>query len=62
MDSPARVSFSIMLCSVAASLLVFASGVRAVSIKAGHRRLAAYLIGSMALSVAGVSAPLAPGP
>jgi hypothetical protein len=54
MDSPARVSFSIMMCSVAASLLVFASGVRAVSIKAGHSRLAAYLIGSMALSVAGV--------
>jgi hypothetical protein len=35
-------------------LLVFASGVRAVSIKAGHGRLAAYLIGSMALSAAGV--------
>jgi hypothetical protein len=54
MDSPARISFSIMLCCVAASLLVFASGVRAVSIKAGHGRLAAYLIGSMALSVAGI--------
>jgi hypothetical membrane protein len=54
MDSPARISFSIMLCCVAASLLVFASGVRAVSIKAGHGRLAAYLIGSMALSAAGV--------
>jgi Protein of unknown function (DUF998) len=54
MDSPARIPFTLMLCSVAACLIVFACGVRAMSIKAGHGAASAYLIGCMALSAAGV--------
>jgi len=55
LDSPARVPFAIMLCCVAACLLVFASGVRAVSIGAGRSALAAYLIGFMAVPCAGIA-------
>ena len=47
--SPARVPFAIMLCCVAACILVFASAVRDLSVMAHHSRLAAYLIGFMAL-------------
>ena len=54
MDSPARIPFTIMLCSVALCLLIFAAGVGAESKRAGHGRLSAYLIGCMALSAAGV--------
>jgi hypothetical membrane protein len=54
MDSPARIPFTIMLCGVAACLLVFATGVRAASIRAGHGTVSAYLIGCMALAAAGV--------
>ena len=54
MDSPARVPFTLMLCSVAACLIVFACGVRAVSMRAGHGTASAYLIGCMALAAAGV--------
>jgi hypothetical protein len=44
MDSPARIPFAALLCCVAASLLVFASGVRKITEQAGHNPLAAYLI------------------
>ena len=54
MGSPARASFTIMLCGVALCLLVFAAGVAAESKRAGHGRLSAYLIAFMALSAAGV--------
>ena len=54
MGSPARAPFTIMLCGVALCLLVFAAGVAAESKRAGHGRLAAYLIAFMALSAAGV--------
>jgi hypothetical membrane protein len=54
MDSPARIPFAALLCCVAACLLVFASGVRAITKKAGRSPLVAYLIGFMALSAAGV--------
>jgi Protein of unknown function (DUF998) len=54
MDSPARIPFAVVLCSVAACLLVFAFGVRHVSMKAVHGTWSAYLIGCMALSAAGV--------
>jgi hypothetical membrane protein len=54
MGSPARIPFAIMLCCVAACLLVYAFGVRDVSVRAGHSRFAAYLIGFMALAAAGV--------
>ena len=53
MGSPARVPFAIMLCCVAACILVFASAVRDLSVMAHHSRLAAYLIGFMALPAAG---------
>ncbi len=52
--SPARVPFAIMLCCVAACILVFASAVRDLSVMAHHSRLAAYLIGFMALPAAGI--------
>jgi hypothetical membrane protein len=52
--SPARIPFTIMLCSVAVCILIFASAVRRISVEAGRSSLAAYLIGFMALSAAGV--------
>jgi hypothetical protein len=52
--SPVRVPFAIMLCCVAACILVFAAAVRDRSVAAGHSQLASYLIGFMALSAAGV--------
>src|SRR4030095_9881518 len=52
--SPARVPFAVMLGCVAVCILVFASAVRAVSGAAHHSRLAAYLIGFMALPAAGI--------
>jgi len=52
--SPVRVPFAIMLFCVAACILVFASAVRDVSVAAHHSRLAAYVIGFMALPAAGI--------
>ena len=60
--SPARVPFAIMLCCVAACTLVFASAVRDLSVAARHSRLAAYLIGFMALPAAGVGVFAYPHP
>ena len=54
LDSPARIPFTLMLCSAAGCLLVFAAGVRSESKKAGHGPMAAYLIICMSLSAAGV--------
>jgi hypothetical membrane protein len=52
--SPARVPFAIVLCCVSACILIFASAVRDVSVAAHHSRVAAYLIGFMALPAAGI--------
>jgi len=52
--SPARVPFAIILCCVAACILVFAWAVRDVSTEASHSQLSAYVIACMALSAAGV--------
>jgi hypothetical membrane protein len=60
--SPARVLFSVMLGCVAVCLLVFASAVRDESIAAHHSRLAAYLIGFMALPAAGIAVFAYPHP
>lgn len=60
--SPARVPFAIMLCCVSACILVFASGVRDLSVTAGHSPLAAYLTGFMALPAAGVGVFAYPHP
>jgi Protein of unknown function (DUF998) len=54
MDSPGRIPFTIMLCAVAACLAFFAAGIRTACIKGGRNPASAYLIGSMALSAAGV--------
>src|SRR4030095_1401080 len=61
-DSPARVPFAVMLCCVAACILVFAAAVRGRSLPAGHSPSAAYLIGFMALSAAGVGLFAYPSP
>ncbi len=60
--SPARVPFAIMLCCVAACILVFAAAVRDRSVQAGYSPWAAYLIGFMALSAAGVGLFAYPNP
>jgi hypothetical membrane protein len=60
--SPARLPFAIMLCCVAACILIFASGVRDLSVAAHHSRLAAYLIGFMALPAAGIGVFAYPHP
>ena len=52
--SPARVPFAIMLCCVAACIMVFALAVRDISVEVGHSQLAAYFIGFMALPAAGI--------
>lgn len=52
--SPMRVPFAAILCAVAACLVVFASGVREVSIREGASRWPAWLTGVMAVSAAGV--------
>jgi hypothetical protein len=52
--SPARVPFAIMLFCVAACILIFASGIRDVSVAADHCQLAAYLTGFMAIPAAGI--------
>jgi hypothetical membrane protein len=54
MGSPGRIPFAVMLCLVAVCLLIFAAGLRALSVRAGHASAPAYLIGFMALSCAGV--------
>src|SRR6266513_4520570 len=60
--SPARVPFAIMLCCVAASILVFASAIHDVPVAAHDSRLAAYLIGFMALPAAGIGVFAYPHP
>jgi len=62
LGSPARVPFSILLLCVALCVLVFASGVRDRARQAGHSRSVAYLIGAMAVSVAGVGVFAYPHP
>jgi hypothetical protein len=60
--SPARVPFAIMLCCVSACILVFASGLRDFSVIVGRSRLAAYVIGFMAVSAAGAGVFAYPHP
>lgn len=52
--SPARMPFTVLLCVVAACLLIFAEAVRELSRAAGCSPWAAYLIAFMAISAAGV--------
>jgi len=60
--SLARVPFAIMLCFVAACILIFASSMRDLSVEARHSKLSAYLIGFMALPAAGVGVFAYPHP
>lgn len=60
--SPARTPFTVLLCGIAACILVFASGVRDVSMASGRSPLAAYLTGFMAVSAAGVGVFSLPHP
>jgi len=54
MTSPARLPFAAMLCAVAACILVFAAGLRALSLQNGRSAAASYVSGCMAVSAAGV--------
>lgn len=54
MDSPMRWPFAAMLGLVAASLIVFALGLRAASRRAGHNAVSAYLTAWMAMAAAGI--------
>ena len=61
-SSPARIPFAIMLGCVAVCILVFALGVRDASLAARHSPLAAYSIGFMAVSAAGIAVFAYPHP
>jgi Protein of unknown function (DUF998) len=52
--SPGRVVFSVLLCLVAASLIIFAGAVGRILRGSGHSGLPAYFVGAMAISAAGV--------
>ena len=52
--SPMQRAFAVLLSSVAACLLVFASAIRDASRAAGHSSLAAWFVGAMAISAGGV--------
>lgn len=60
--SPAHIAFTVMLITVAACILIFASALREVSVAAGHSSLTAYITGCMALSAAGVGVFAYPHP
>jgi hypothetical membrane protein len=60
--SPARVFFALMLCCVAACILIFAWALRDLSIAAGRPHWAAYIVGAMAVSTAGVGVFAFPHP
>jgi len=52
--SPTRTPFAGMLCLVALSLVIFASGLRDLLKRSGHATFSAWLVGSEAISAAGV--------
>ncbi len=52
--SPGQVAFSVLLCLVAACLIIFADAVARSLKESGHSALPAYLLGAMAISTAGV--------
>lgn len=62
LGSPARIPFAIMLGSIAICLLLFASAVGKVLAGAHHSKLAAWLIGFMAIPVAGIGVFAFPHP
>ena len=60
--SPARIPFTVMLCAVAACILVFAYALRALSLTAGRSAAPAYLSGCLAASCVGVGVFAFPHP
>jgi hypothetical membrane protein len=60
--SPARVPFTLLLCLVAAGVVVFAAGLDRVAREMARPRWAAWLTGAMAVSVAGVGVFAFPHP
>jgi hypothetical membrane protein len=52
--SPGQVAFSVLLCLVAACLIIFATAVARSLKEAGHSTLPAWFLGAMAISTAGV--------
>jgi hypothetical protein len=60
--SPMRLPFTVLLFAVAASILVFASGLRDLARKAGVSTLAAWVSAAMAVSAAGVGYFSSPHP
>jgi hypothetical protein len=62
MDSPMRIPFAVMLCTVAVCLLIFAWGVGALARVRGRSTLAAWFIAFMAIPSAGVGVFAFPHP
>ena len=60
--SPARIPFTIMLCIVAAFLLIFASALKQTSRESHDSALVAYFVGFMGISAAGVGVFAYPSP
>ncbi len=60
--SPMQTPFSVMLCVMALCILVFAAGVRAACIRAGHSTWSAYFIGYMAIPSIGIAIFSTPHP
>jgi hypothetical protein len=52
--SPAQIPFTVMALVVASCIAAFALSLRRISVAAGRSALAAYLVGCMAVSLAGV--------
>jgi hypothetical membrane protein len=62
MGSPARVPFALLLCLVAACVVVLATALRAVSLRLDRPTWAAWLTACMAISAAGVGVFAYPHP
>jgi len=60
--SPARAPFALLLCTVAACILIFASALRELAAAEGHSQWPAFLVAFMAMSAAGVGVFAYPHP
>jgi hypothetical membrane protein len=54
MTSPARIPFAVLLCAMAACIVLFALALRDRSLALGHSSIAAYFTACMVVSVVGV--------
>lgn len=62
MDTPGRIPFATMLCTISLCMFIFASAVREASLAAGRNTVSAYLIVCMGLSGIGVGLFATPHP